>query len=507
MADFHRLTWLLVLGCMLWLMGPRANAADATYTAFSETNQVCSLSGGGQSWPALNDGKCYQYRGNGTLPWANTAVGACQAFAGYVGYSYVGIEGSGPNVVCVTTYWFNGGRSDLLTQFGTFSSSTTYSCAYPDDLPSAPNVTGSLSGSTCTCPAGMGTGGTGGSHYCTDGQASICSALAGQAPNFLGCTGESCRYYATEDAPLGACAQPENSGTGCVVSGSFAVKWHDEKAGAWGVDMSGVKFTGEKCVSGQATVSPQGADVTGDGTTDRPPVTDDHVGKCPGTVNGVEVWQPCSWTKTESTKYDFSLPKEDGSKDGTQTTTTTECKDGKCTTTTSITHTNTSVTGTVTVTGTGGGSTSGSKSGYCKENPKDPACGDQGSWGGTCSQGFTCSGDAALCAAAKGVWEQKCALIDGPGQPNSEQQAYAAAKAASGSGLQTTALTVGPGNFDSSNAIGTSANCIGDMEVTVMGKALVLPFSIVCPYLEVMGTVLLAVGWLSAAAIVGKGVA
>ena len=76
-------------------------------------------------------------------------------------------------------------------------------------------------------------------------------------------------------------------------------------------------------------------------------------------------------------------------------------------------------------------------------------------------------------------------------------------------GNQTTEL---PGNetislsgrINTSDAIG-GASCIGNVTVTVWGRSVSLPFSDICPYLAMLGNVLVAVSMLMAARIVFRG--
>lgn len=332
-----------------------------------------------------------------------------------------------------------------------------------------------------------------------------CEQLAGQAPNGLTCTGSSCAFYSTNQLQEQACLN------GCMVSGEQSMSWKNNDSDAeWAVRITGVTYTGSMCMPGPETPEPG----VGETPKKEEGLRPENQGKCPGTVNGVEVWVECGWTESRrNSEKEQETQNPDGSVDKKTegTTQTTECKGGVCTTTTTTTTTSCtkatpeaaeSCETTVTT-----GASSAGKGAYCQENPGDPQCGDQSAWGGTCAAGFECKGDAVMCATARAVWLEKCALIDGPATATAEQEAYTAAKAG-GEGYELTSTTVGIGTdrFSSANALGVAGQCIADLGVVVWGFSLSLPLSAVCSHLEMLGVVMLAVAWLMAAVIVGKGV-
>jgi len=235
--------------------------------------------------------------------------------------------------------------------------------------------------------------------------------------------------------------------------------------------------------------------------------------KCPngytGTVNGVEV---CVNKRPDSGVGDDT--KETEENDGTDTKKTktdsrTECKNGVCTTTTTTTITTTNnSTGASTTTSNTTVSTQGQK-GFCAENPGVKICDtgeDDGSaFGGSCGSGFTCEGDAIQCAIAQEQHRRACKLFD---DTSEESQLYQSNKGKEGN--QTTNL---PGNetvniagrIDSSDALGASSAGIADLNVTVLGESITLPFSMLNPYLSALGNLLLAVSFLLALRIVARG--
>src|SRR5262249_6326645 len=130
-----------------------------------------------------------------------------------------------------------------------------------------------------------------------------------------------------------------------------------------------------------------------------------------------------------------------------------------------------------------------------------------GEFGGTCTTSFTCSGDAVQCAVAKAVNESNC-LLKKMNEPSDESAKYDTAKGKTGN--QTgdlpgnESIAFGPDRFDSSDAIG-GAQCITDLNITVMSQSISLPMSQVCPWLEHLGSVLVAVSFLLAARIFARG--
>lgn len=65
-------------------------------------------------------------------------------------------------------------------------------------------------------------------------------------------------------------------------------------------------------------------------------------------------------------------------------------------------------------------------------------------------------------------------------------------------------VTIGASDFDYSSAI-ASQQCFTDRSVQIWGRSIAIPLSIVCPWLEILGNVLVVVGSLLAARIVVRG--
>lgn len=125
-------------------------------------------------------------------------------------------------------------------------------------------------------------------------------------------------------------------------------------------------------------------------------------------------------------------------------------------------------------------------------------------FGGACNA-VACEGDAIQCAIARDQYRRSCELMD---KESAESALYGANKGKEGN--QTADL---PGNetislesrIDTSDALGAGASGVSDLSVTVWNQSVTLPFSQINPYLAHLGSVLLAVSFLMAVRIVGRG--
>lgn len=179
----------------------------------------------------------------------------------------------------------------------------------------------------------------------------------------------------------------------------------------------------------------------------------------------------------------------------TNGTTTTTCDGDSCVTITATRSTGSNgQTSTVTTTSTV------SRSEFCTANPRHPSCvSGEGSFSGTCSAGFQCTGDAVSCAMSKAIHEMKCRLDPGTGTDT--------VKAALEGGTFGPTLPVqqkAVGNFDQSNPMGGS--CPGDHTLSLAGASVVIPLSSVCSELQLMGNVLVAFTLLAATIFVVRGI-
>lgn len=254
----------------------------------------------------------------------------------------------------------------------------------------------------------------------------------------------------------------------------------------------------------------------GDGTTsDSKPAEPPCKNGSQGSVNGVTVCVPRQPDNGVTTGVDGTetQTKPDGSKTETRTQRETTCNATTCTTTTTVTTTNTSSGGQAGAPTTTTTTTNTPRGEYCKANPKAAQCtgstggggsgggtggdgdgDDPSKFGGSCAAGFTCEGDAIQCAIAREQHVRACKLFDDK-SPESELYAAEVAK-----GTQRNVTGDLPGNetidvaskLNTGNLLGT-AQCPGDLNVTVWRTEVALPFSRLCQPLDYMGWILVAV--------------
>lgn len=234
-------------------------------------------------------------------------------------------------------------------------------------------------------------------------------------------------------------------------------------------------------------------------------------GSFSGAVNGLDVCvPPASSVATgpsvaASAPSGSTLPTIDGAPAGTtSSTTTTNCAAGACTTTTTYNGSTGSPLGTKNETESQGT--------YCDKNPKAKICGKpedgEGSFGGTCSGGFVCKGDAVQCAIAQETHKRNCQIFD---TDSPERQAYLLDSEKGKAGTDQSSELKGAvsvnfssSDFDTTDALG-GGSCIGDKTVVVAGKSVIIPFSKICPFLDYLGTILIAVSFLLAGRIIMRG--
>lgn len=200
--------------------------------------------------------------------------------------------------------------------------------------------------------------------------------------------------------------------------------------------------------------------------------------------------------------------------DGTSTSIkeTTKCEGGKCTTTTETTTKDATgaVVGAVKVEGKT--ESIGEK---CKADPANKVCTATGTGDGpggagmtgNCASGFVVKGDdPILNAMALEQYKRNCEVL---GSTNDDsawvtgERDRTTDRTADNPNNSTVSFSAG--DIDTSDALGSGARCITDKVVQVAGFSVALPFSKVCPSLELLGNVLLGVSLLAAAGIVLRG--
>lgn len=229
------------------------------------------------------------------------------------------------------------------------------------------------------------------------------------------------------------------------------------------------------------------------------------VGQCPGTVNGVQVCVPC----TGKTDIQSTTKKTTTAPDGTSTTTTTTnnttTNNNTITTTTTISTTTTPSGGTPSTT-TQTESNEKPKDAFCIENPDSPLC-KNSSFGGSCGS-FSCDGDAIQCAMAREQHQRNCTMFE-----TETSESTLGRQAVAGTDPQASNYPNAPGKVEVINlstAIDTTnpiaSGCLSDKQIAFTTFTVTLPFSVICPYIEFMGQIVLAFSLLAAARIAFSGV-
>jgi hypothetical protein len=299
--------------------------------------------------------------------------------------------------------------------------------------------------------------------------------------------------------------QPMTTGTaatGCVVSVGYdmAVGYGTPISYTW---IGTGRYTGATCNAGDyPPLNPLQSTPTGTTTAT---LTDCPKGQVRGTINGQGICYTPSpdSTVTKSTAAGTVTTSTPTGTTTTGTQSTTTCTGTTCTTTTTTTTSAPSEGGTCCTTSTQSKTETQDKPSFCTEHPKDTQCVSSGSFSGSCTAGFTCEGDAVMCSIARASNEEKCGLLE---KTSPESELYATTKGATSMPFTSSTTSISQSSFDTTNALGVAGTCIPNTTVVVFGKTVVLPISDVCPSLGHMGTLLLAVSWLAAFAIVGKGV-
>lgn len=158
--------------------------------------------------------------------------------------------------------------------------------------------------------------------------------------------------------------------------------------------------------------------------------------------------------------------------------------------------------------------TTSDQSGFCGkvENKGNKVCRGQGDgtpsgFGGDCDKGFTAtSDDAVLNAMAQEQYKRNCELLRTDKEPSTWLTAEGQKTGnRTGDNPNNGNVSIGPSNFDTSDALGGGGGCNLNKTITVRGLSVALPFNVLCDPLAVFGQILVAVSLLLAARIVTRG--
>lgn len=219
-----------------------------------------------------------------------------------------------------------------------------------------------------------------------------------------------------------------------------------------------------------------------------------------GSVNGVTVCLPFSAssgvTETET--------KDNG--DGTKTNSKTEvkCENGKCEVTKTSTTTNNTTNNTVSSSST---TTTVDKADYCSKNKTAGVCKDEqgeeegkGSFGGSCQAGFTCKGDAAMCAMAKEQHKRNCDTLGEDKDPGSFiNKAKNGTDGESAKAMQENATQINIPTQLNKSGYGWPRSCPANtrIELGFVNASFEIPFDKLCGPLKIFSDIALAITALS----------
>lgn len=364
-----------------------------------------------------------------------------------------------------------------------------------------------LSGSQCVCSFGYAENSS--KTACVESDpcellADMCSGSQGMSTDFSlpgRKTGVSFTCMAptaigTND-PLPGCTK------GCMAQvGGFTTAFQDN-SGSW-VTTGSAKYSGATC--DPSVINDLNAESDPEYEPEENPKTSDKPdSSCPngfkGTVNGVSVCVP---PKASSGVTEMDS-KDNG--DGTKTDSKTEvkCENGQCEVTKTSTTTNTQTGSTVNSSSV---TTTVDKATYCSQNKTAGACKNEkgenedgnGSFGGSCDAGFTCKGDAVMCAMAKEQHKRNCEMLGEDKDPASFfNQVKNGTDSKSAEALKGEAQQINISTQLDMSGSGLSRSCPADprIDLPFAGKSFVIPFSAVCPTLKTMSDVALMITALS----------
>jgi len=281
----------------------------------------------------------------------------------------------------------------------------------------------------------------------------------------------------------------------CVAGCTLTVTSGSSGRGSGGqtFQATGLVATGASCTGTPNAVT----------TNDAPPLPC-ALGTCPGTVNGVSVCLPCGSSTNKATGSTTTVAK-DGTQTSTANTTTQTVNNNNTITTTTTT--------TTTVTPPGGPPTTTTETKektedqrtFCEENPTLSICRDS-SFGGTCGA-FACSGDAIQCAMAREQHQRNCRMFD-----DVTTESTLGEQMQAGNDPLKSQFPTDPSQRvtkDMSTMIlatrSLSTQCPGDLNLTISGQAVSVPFSNLCTPMTWVGYIVVALAMVGAIRYVVEG--
>lgn len=255
------------------------------------------------------------------------------------------------------------------------------------------------------------------------------------------------------------------------------------------------ELTGNSCQPSQ----PQAVPNTGSQCPD---------GQVAGEFNGQSLCLPAGSSNpiTQTSATTSATSTASGTATVQQITVTSCTGSGSCSTTTTTTTVNNPVGGGTPQTTTESETKTESEETFCAQNPNAVVCKEsKSSFGGSCGA-FTCEGDAVQCAIAREQHDKNCVLFNNQTSLSDlGNKVGSGVEDLTGAGLTSAAnreIVNLATSLDESKAL--PVGCVSDRSYSLWGGVnFTIPFSSLCPYLEFMGSIVLAFAYLAAARIVG----
>jgi|GEM_PF-5426862 len=332
--------------------------------------------------------------------------------------------------------------------------------------------------------------------------ADMCSGSQGKTSAFS-LSGKKTGVSFTCMSPLSFGGEPLPGCTkGCMAQvGGFTTAFQSDD-GSW-MTQGTAKYSGSTCDPSVINDLNSEADPEYE-PEENPETSNPPDPSCPGgfkgTVNGVSVCVPPKGSSGVT-----ELEEKDNG-DGTKTNTKTEvkCENGKCEITKTSTTTNTTTNSTVSSSST---TTTVDKADYCSKNSSAGVCKNEngeeegkGSFGGSCQAGFTCKGDAAMCAMAKEQHKRNCETLEEDKDPASFiNQVKNGTDSQSAKAMQESASEIHITTQLDKSGYGWSRSCPSNtrIELGFVNAAFEIPFDKLCGPLKIFSDIALAITALS----------
>lgn len=332
--------------------------------------------------------------------------------------------------------------------------------------------------------------------------ADMCSGSQGKTSAFS-LSGKKTGVSFTCMSPLSFGADPLPGCTkGCMAQvGGFTTSFQSDD-GNW-VTQGTAKYSGSTCDPSVINDLNSEADPEYE-PEENPETSNTPDPSCPngfkGTVNGVSVCVP-----PKGSSGITELEEKDNG-DGTKTNSKTEvkCENGKCEVTKTSTTTNTQTNSTVSSSST---TTTVDKADYCSKNSSAGVCKNEqgeeegkGSFGGSCQAGFTCKGDAAMCAMAKEQHKRNCETLEEDKDPASFiNQVKNGTDSQSAKAMQDNASQINIATQLDKSGYGWSRSCPANkrIDLSFVSGSFEMPFDKLCGPLKIFSDIALAITALS----------